>query len=191
MPFTKMDSGAWQEMMEFLDPEDLPPGMSEKPPSGEFEYEAGSAQFGAAELGPVSRAMLELLRTAGVSALNVRYDGGYDEGFAYPETLLFGDEPRPVAEALPGLASVEVIARIRTAASEDSMWGNAREMYAQASEAQVMTYALDELATELASRLLGNGFGTGEYELYGAFSASLASGEIVDDPNAIKPPEGD
>jgi hypothetical protein len=37
-------------------------------------------------------------------------------------------------------------------------------------------YALDDLAHSLASRLLGNGFGTGEYELCGAFTANLRPG---------------
>jgi hypothetical protein len=191
MPFTKMDSGAWQEMMEFLDPDELPAGMAEKPPSGEFEYQSGSAQFEAAQLGPVSRVLLEALKTAGVTALGVRYDGGYDEGFAYPETLHYGESTRPAAEVLPGLASPDLIQRIRAAASEDSIWGNATQMYAQASDPQAMTYALDELGTELATRLLGDGFGTGEYELYGAFTADLTTGAIVDDPNAVKPPEAE
>jgi hypothetical protein len=66
------------------------------------------------------------------------------------------------------------------------MWGNAAELYARATPAQAAQYALDELATELANRLLGEGFGTGECELYGAFTADLQTGELVDDPDARK-----
>ena len=45
----------------------------------------------------------------------------------------------------------------------------------------------DDLATTFASRLLGEGFGTGEYELYGAFVIDLETGDMVDDPDAQKP----
>jgi hypothetical protein len=41
----------------------------------------------------------------------------------------------------------------------------------------------------LAVKLLGLGFGTGEYDMYGAFTADFRSGELIDDPNAVKPAE--
>jgi hypothetical protein len=191
MPFIRMASETWEEMMEVLEPEQIPPGFPDNAPSGEFEYQAASTPFQPEDLSPVSRVVLGVLLGAGVTALVVRYDGGYDEGFAYPETMCFSEQVRPAKEVLPGLATPEVIERIRAAASEDSIWGNSTEMYARASVAEAMTYALDELGTDLASKLLGNGFGTGEYELYGAFTADLSTRTIVDDPNAVKPPEGE
>ena len=39
---------------------------------------------------------------------------------------------------------------------------------------------LDELAYALAVRLLEEGFGTGEYEMFGAFLADLSTGKLTD-----------
>lgn len=47
--------------------------------------------------------------------------------------------------------------------------------------------AFDELAHEVASQLLGSGYGTGELELYGAASVVFETGEINDDPQAERP----
>jgi hypothetical protein len=187
MPFIRIDLDAYDEVLEELDPEELPPGIKESRPSGKFEYERASGSFETAALGPVARLMVGTLVVAGGTELRVRYDGGYDEGFAHPDAVLVGTEWRPAAELLAELATPELITRIREAASRDSMWGNASVLYAEAEPAQAATYALDELVTELATRLLGQGFGTGEYELYGAFTANLLTGQLVDDPHAEKP----
>jgi hypothetical protein len=187
MPFIRMDVAAYDEIMAELDPKEFPLELMGERPSGGFDYHAASGRFTPEELGPVARLMLEVLVTAGATRFRVRYDGGCDEGFAYPEALLFGEESRPAADVLHGLASPELAARIREAAARNSMWGNATEMYAGASLAQAAAYALDELAGELAPRLLGRGFGTGEGELYGAFTADFKTGELIDDPNAPKP----
>jgi len=48
-----------------------------------------------------------------------------------------------------------------------------------------------ELAEELASKLLGDGYGTGELSLYGAFKVDLISGAIEDDQNAKMPESTD
>ena len=109
----------------------------------------------------------------------MRYDGGYDEGFAHPDVLLFGKKRRIAADVLRELTSSKLVARIREAAGRESRWGNATQLYAGAAPAQAATYALDELAGELAAKLLGDGFGTGEYELYGAFTADLKTGDLV------------
>jgi hypothetical protein len=186
MPFIRVDLNAYEEIVGGFDPGDLPPGLEDRP-SGEFEYETASGRFDPKELGPVARVMLEVLITAGATGFRVRYDGGYDEGFAHPEAFALGEESRPPVEVLRELATTELIARVREAAARESMWGNAIEMYTNATPLEALTYALDELATELATSLLGDGFGTGEYELYGAFTADLKTGELVDDPNATKP----
>jgi hypothetical protein len=189
MPFFRGFADSYDEMLR--DPGSLPDGLAEwlaeNRPSGEFEYQPASDRFSPEALGPVARLLLEVLLQAGATHFYVRYDGGCDEGFANPGTLLFGEQSRPAAEALPEMITPELIPRIRAAAGRDSMWGNATELYARATPAQAAGYALDELATELASRLLGEGFGTGECELFGAFTADLRSGELVDDPKASKP----
>jgi hypothetical protein len=51
----------------------------------------------------------------------------------------------------------------------------------------IVADALNDLAHEIASVLLGEGFGTGEYQLYGAFTADLKSGAITDDAKAKRP----
>ncbi|MFH5803972.1 hypothetical protein [Alienimonas sp. DA493] len=43
---------------------------------------------------------------------------------------------------------------------------------------------LEELAEGLAVRLLGQSYGTGEYEMFGAFTADLANGALTDLPDA-------
>jgi len=183
MPFFRVDLDAYEELAAEVDPEFLP----EKPPSGEFEYEPASGRFQPEELGPVSRLVLDALRAAGATRFRVRYDGGYDEGFANPEALIFGEEARSVDEAARDLGAGDLVPRLREAAGRKSMWGNAAELYQEASPEQSLRFAIDELAYDLASGLLGGGFGTGEYQLYGAFTADLVSGEIIDHPDAPKP----
>ena len=187
MPFIRGDAAAYDEIFESLAPDDLPPGFAEKRPSGEFEYEAASEKFAAESLGPVAQTVLHALLGVGVTRFRVRYDGGYDEGFAHPDAFLFGEQRKAIPGVLVELASAGLIADIRRVAGQESMWGNAQELYAGASQEEALNYALDELAQELAWKLLGNGFGTGEYELYGAFTADLKTGELVDDPSAEKP----
>jgi hypothetical protein len=189
MPFIRVDAGVYDDLLS--DPENRPPGLAEwlaeNRPSGDFEYEPASGRLVPEELGPVARLVLDVLLSAGATHFRVRYDGGCDEGFAHPDTLVAGGETRSAVEALRERTTPELLARIRAAAGRDSMWGNAAELYAGASPEQAAEYALDELATELATRLLGEGFGTGECELYGAFTADLKTGELVDDPEAAKP----
>jgi len=122
----------------------------------------------------------------GATRFYVRYDGGWDEGFAYPDLLLFDEKAHVVAGVLSDLATAEQCARFREAASQDSLRHYAIEFYANASPMKAATAALDELSMELAIPLLGDGFGTGEYELYGAFLADFRTGEIVDDPKATR-----
>src|SRR5205823_3547634 len=145
------------EIVRELGPEHLPPGLAENPPSGEFEYQVASGRFVPEDLGPVARVILEVLLAAGATGFRVRYDGGYDEGFAHPDALLFGQDARAALDVLREVATAELAARIREAAGRESIWGNATEMYAAASPAEAATYALDELAGELATSLLGRG----------------------------------
>jgi hypothetical protein len=184
MPYMRVDPDAFAEMASELG--DDVAGE----PTGEFEYESAEAQFKAAKLSPVGRVLLDSLRAAGATAFKVRYDGGYDEGFSHPEALRFGEDGEyPIADAIPKLVAPALVAALRTAAGEKSMWGNAQEMYRKASDHEVLKYALDELAQDLASRLLGDGYGTGEYSLYGAFTADLASGQITDHEDVERPPD--
>ena len=193
MPYERGDVEAFDEILEEIDESDLPPGFAEQRPTGAFEYRPAEAAFDPGTLGPVARVVLDALRAAGATRFRVRYDGGHDEGFSHPDAVQFGRDgaPRAAEEVQKQIASPALIAAVRAAAGADSVWGNATEMYAKASDVEAAGHALYELAYELASLLLGEGFGTGEYELYGAFTADLITGEITDDPDAAKPPEVD
>ena len=116
MPFIRVDVSTYEEIVAEFEPGDLPPGLAENRPSGEFEYQTASARFEPEALGPVERVMLEALLAVGATEFRVGYDGGYDEGFAYPESLLFGAERRPAAAALRELATPGLAADIREAA---------------------------------------------------------------------------
>lgn len=183
MPFIRVDPEMFDEVAQELG-DDAPSGER---PSGAFEYESAEARFDGAKLGPVARVVCDALLAAGANAFRVRYDGGYDEGFTHPDSVQFGPDLRSIERVAGDLANAELVTRIRAAAGKNSMWGNAGEMYAKAQLAQAFTYALDELAYELAAKLLGDGFGTGEYQLYGAFTADLKTGEIADFEDAAKP----
>jgi hypothetical protein len=161
-------------------------------PSGAFEYESAEASFEPEKLGGVARVMFDALRAAGATGFRVHYDGGYDEGFSHPDAVLFANgELRAAGDVVASIASPALVAQIRAAAAKGSMWGDTTTMYERSTEAEAVAYALDELSGELAVKLLGEGFGTGEYQLYGAFTADFATGRIVDHEDAPKPPEMD
>jgi hypothetical protein len=88
-----------------------------------------------------------------------------------------------VDEVIDALANPEVIAKLVTA--ENSRFVQAGKL----ADRDVVRYAVEGLADELASRLPGRGYGTGEYTMYGAFIANLQTLEITDDENAT-PPHG-
>jgi hypothetical protein len=142
-----------------------------------------------ANLGAIARAMFDRLVQLGATEFRVRYDGGYDEGFSHPDAVQLPAGLRDAKDVAADLAKdASLVDAIRAAASGlGSMYGNATDVYGRADDPQVIRYALDELAHELASRLLGDGYGTGEYRLYGAFRAELQTGKLIDDPDAAKP----
>lgn len=186
MPFMRMDPETWDEYVgEFGIKEAEEMGWIR--PSGEFEYEAREGRFFPNELGPVAREMLKVLIAIGATHFRVRYDGGQDEGFAYSNLILFGEVARGVKDVLQEVGTEQLQARICAAAKERSSWGDAEQLYANTSPNEAAHYALEELAGGLAVKLLGGGFGTGDYELFGAFTADLVTGQLTDDPNAQKP----
>ena len=164
--------------------------MAGPKPSEGFEYQSAEGSFAREKLGRAARAVYEALVAAGATKFRVRYDGGYDEGFSHPDAVTFAGRERSIEEVAAELGRGGALSKkLRETAGKDSSWGNAAELYGGASDEQTITYALDELAHELASKLLGDGYGTGEYQLYGAFTADLGSGEIVDHEDAEKPLE--
>ena len=179
MPFIRGDAEMFDEILSEVDPDDLPEGFADKRPGDEFEYEKAEATFTSKKLERVAKFVHQTLLDMGATEFRVRYDGGYDEGFAYPEYVVIGKEKRPVAKLVADFK--KLIPQIRA----ESKKGRS-DYLKDIVDKQVSEYAIDQLAHELASLLLGEGYGTGEYELYGAFTADLKSGKITDDPKAKK-----
>jgi len=49
---------------------------------------------------------------------------------------------------------------------------------------QLRFFVLERLCEEWAEMLLGRGYGTGEYSMYGAFTVDLDTCTVTDDSNA-------
>ena len=175
MPHLRMDLDSFDEMASELG-DDFPLGER---PSGGFEYQSAEGKFDWAKLEPAARAIRDALLAAGAEKFRVRYDGGFDEGFSHPDLLHFGDRQQSAKEVSEQLATPALLAQLKQSGPS----------FKEVSGSRAVMYGLDELAHQLASRLLGDGYGTGEYELYGAFTADLKSGEIVDHEDAPKPNE--
>jgi hypothetical protein len=189
MPYLRGDAAMFDEILSEVDPEELPPDFASKRPGEQFEYESAAARFEPEKLGAIARLTLDALRGIGVTRFRVRYDGGYDEGFAHADSVYFGPDPRHLHVAVDRLATPEFVERFRTTCAQEKggTFTYIREMLKDAPARKIAEHALDELAHELASTLLGDGYGTGEYQLYGELVADFSSGEISDDPSATKP----
>jgi hypothetical protein len=120
---------------------------------------------------------VEALRGIGARSAYCRYDGGNDEGFTWPihVELRSGERLGP-DEVATRLAQTDLIAR-----PVGAEVGIGR---GQATAAELRDSALFVLTDECAVRLLGQGFGTGPFYLYGAFTVDLDGCTIVDDRNA-------
>jgi hypothetical protein len=180
MPFIRGDASAFDEMLEELGP-DIVSGSR---PTDDFEYQAAKAKLKPKDLGARGKLIADALRAAGASAFRVRYDGGFDEGFSHADAILFDQRARTTKAVLKEISSPTLIAALREAFKKDK-W--AADWLKTASDLEVIQNALDELAHAIASTLLGDGFGTGEYQLYGALTADLKTGEITDDEKARRP----
>lgn len=165
MPFIRVDSDEFEDVQY----------------NTEFQYEEAGANFDPADLPPAERFTLKALLTMGATDLRVKYDGGHDEGFSHPQFVMFGDSLWTAEDVSTELAKSPLVGQLREAPRE-----RGQSYYKDQTNEQVARSALDALADVIASVLLGEGFGTGEYELYGAFTANLSTGEIADDPHAQK-----
>ena len=124
--------------------------------------------------------VVPVLRTAGVRRAYCRYDGGSDEGFAWFDHYETEDGTR---------VDVNLVGqKLRDAKIDDELIAAQlmhREPWPSDREAEMLERAVRSmLAFEWASMLLGNSFGTGEYLMYGAFTADLEECVIADDPKA-------
>jgi hypothetical protein len=197
MPYYNVDPGVYEEYADEI-------GEEVEIPEGEY-YEAAEATYNFDAADALARAVRDALLAKGFTSVECHYDGGYDEGFAYfdaavtelssdevPELVQLGRElgvtPEPKRVAGPELAALLEDSRLPEAyldsleqanypqASKDSQ----RQWLLAMAPTERTGHALEQFADELASELLGRGYGTGEYTLRGRFRADLRSGRIVD-----------
>lgn len=147
-------------------------------------YEPADTAFDAGNCSAVTKVLWDVLVGKGFTAMRCHYDGGYDEGFAYFDHAeangvaftagelgeLLADTPVPEAALLV----------YDDPAYPEDVRQRMREQQAARTPAQRVADALEELAYETASQLLGEGFGTGEYSLRGQYRVELNARRIVD-----------
>jgi hypothetical protein len=180
MPFIRGDASAFDEMLEELGP-DVVQGDR---PTDDFVYESAKAKFVPKKFAKRPQMMLSALLAAGATAFRVSYDGGFDEGFSHPQAVVFGAKERTIKQTLDEVGSAELAGELRESMKKDK-WSADRAK--TEPDRAIVTDALNDLAHEIASVLLGDGYGTGEYQLYGAFTADLKTGAITDDATAKRP----
>jgi hypothetical protein len=118
------------------------------------------------------------LRKAGVRRLYCRYDGGHDEGFSRLGCAEMTDgEPLDADAFRQRLFDAGLLDRIYAA-------GMMRPSAHFSDRQQLASFLDGSLISEWASMLLGDGYGTGEYSMYGAFTVDLEACTITDDRNA-------
>ena len=112
------------------------------------------------------------------------YDGGNDEGWAWFRSLKTADGSRDKAQLLAALSQTGLVAALRTAGLLYESDRHPR------TDEQHLEELLERLAEEWGVMLLGNGFGTGPFQMYGAFTVDLEKLTIEDDPQAATPMGG-
>jgi hypothetical protein len=128
--------------------------------------------------------VIPALQQIGGRRIYGRYDGGNDEGFAWFDSLALKDGQRIDLDAVvERLHDAQVHASLRAAGVEleDPFSPTASDSQI---ERAVLKSSIDRLCDDWATMLLGRGFGTGEYSMYGAFTVDLEACTIADDPGA-------
>lgn len=129
--------------------------------------------------------MVPALRQLGGRRVHCVYDGGNDEGFAWFGSLETRDGKLSLEELCRRLAGTGLIDKLQQADGLHQSQGHSR------AESDVLREALEySLPEEWAVLLLGEGFGTGEYSMYGAFVVDLETLTIHDDRDASVPANG-
>ncbi len=169
--------------------EDLEPPKSS---GGEgFKYDGPTeSEFDFGQLEGLAALMFEMLVKQAATKLRITYDGGHDEGFAHFDGAWIGDTELSAEIMMSRLAEDGAKPRILEAIKKpgSTNWYNAEQMFSAATPVKAVGYAMDDLAHKLAEKLVGDGYGTGEYQLYGAFTVDVQTGRLLDDPAAKMPP---
>lgn len=150
--------------------------------SGAF-YEAASAVFNFTKAPPVVQKVRDAFIAKGFTTIDGHYDGGYDEGFSYFDAAVVNGVSFSVDEIGQLLAqplSDAFDLMFDAMEGPPGMVEQMRERNSQATSAVRVENVLYEFIHTLATALLGDGFGTGEYSLRGRFRVDLLTGNIDD-----------
>ena len=123
------------------------------------------------------------IRIGGVE-LTCAYDGGNDEGFAWFRSLKTADRVLDKAQLVSQLEATDLVASLRGAGLLYESIDYPR------TDAQHIEEVLESLAEEWGVLMLGSGFGTGAFQMFGAFTVDLIQHTITDDLQATAPADG-
>ena len=137
-------------------------------------YEALQGQFSPEKLEGTARLVFDVLRGLEATAIQGRYDGGGDEGFAHFEEAIVHAKRIGLKELAHQLADGPL------GDVPDDSWISPASYLEALSRSERAKEALDWFAFALATCLLGQGYGTGEYSMYGLFHADLTTGRLID-----------
>lgn len=129
------------------------------------DYRAKAREY-EARLADHAARVAEALAQIGAARAYCRYDGGNDEGFAWFDHCEMKDGTK--------LDEAAAFSRLQLRGSLTDLGFAPNVVRGEGS--------LEDVASYWAVKLLGEGYGTGEYVMYGAFSVDLNSGLISDDP---------
>lgn len=147
-------------------------------------YEPAVAAVDFAAAGPFLKGARDAFLLKGFDAVQVSYDGGHDEGFAHfdhavARGVLFS--PDEIITLLTGTGFEEAAVHMYY---DERYPADALRQFEERLRAmpveERMRQAVEEFAQQLATQLLGSGFGTGEYELKGRFHCDLNTGVLTD-----------
>ena len=137
-------------------------------------YEPEYGSFDPEELEGVGRLVHAALVELGVGFVGCSYDGGGDEGFAHFDVAAIGNA-RLTVDDLSGRLADGPLGEI-----PEHPWIFPPDYFHHLSRSERVKEYLDHFAFTLAEHLLGDGYGTGEYSMYGSFVADLTTGAIDD-----------
>lgn len=126
--------------------------------------------------------LVPAMLSVGVTSVRCAYDGGNDEGFAWMESCTTADGILSKDDLVKCLMTTDIVARLKDV---ELIRGSN-----QPDDQALMSLLDDWLAPEWGCLLLGYGFGTGAYTMYGAFIVDLQAMTITDDRNATIPKDG-
>lgn len=178
MPYYTFDKSMLEEFDEG-DLEEVEQAEEADPGEVTTQYEEAKATFDFKKASALVKTIHEALLQSQVDTVYIKYDGGNDEGFSYFESA------QKAGQTLKDSDLQQLVANPLIQAAFESSFGgkmheSTKEYYAKLSPEERAKQWLEEFVEPLAVSLLGEGYGTGEYELRGRCKVNLQSGLITD-----------